>query len=201
MQKELLELKKRVRQAMTNSREADENIQIALEEQAQVSVRPRRTGARSRETHAVARLCAAACVGGGTTPWLRRGQCAAQGNPVAGGQRPPAARQGEGGGTPKCHVFLGGWSVFPCVQNLEDIVHYQNVAKHFEALDGGKQRLRFKDVETYQEKIEQEKATLQALDGIVEYLARENGGAARALGSIQDTIRLQLERQHGSPRA
>lgn len=75
-------------------------------------------------------------------------------------------------------------------------MHYQGMAKHFEAAEAGKLRLRCRDTETYVGRIGKQMDTLASLDGVVSYLLETNPDAAAPLQSIKRLIHLRLDKEH-----
>ena len=70
------------------------------------------------------------------------------------------------------------------------------MAKHFEAAEAGKLRLRCRDTDTYAGRIGKQMDALSSLDGVVTYLLETNPEAEAALQSIKRLIHLRLDKEH-----
>eukprot|EP00730_Choanoeca_flexa_P002610 TRINITY_DN11110_c0_g2_i4.p1 TRINITY_DN11110_c0_g2~~TRINITY_DN11110_c0_g2_i4.p1 ORF type:complete len:899 (+),score=393.62 TRINITY_DN11110_c0_g2_i4:99-2795(+) len=81
-------------------------------------------------------------------------------------------------------------------KNLEDILQYQGMVKHFEAAQAGKLRLRCKDAATYEQRIAKQMETLTSLDGAVGYLMNLSEEARQPLQSVRQLIHLRLDKEH-----
>eukprot|EP00911_Craspedida_sp_UC1_P002265 UC1_evm1s1719 len=77
---------------------------------------------------------------------------------------------------------------------LEDTVYYQHLVKHYEQAESGALKLAARDIDAYEARLAKQEATLNSLNSIVAYLAREHPELQPDLVPVTLAVNAQISR-------